>query len=284
MTFPLASIVSRQRNIRRKAIAIREIRPTGVMATSLYQAAYVDVIRAWSDAMPAVNAEYERSLSALQTDSAVDLGQFITQTDGLITRLLILIRPALREAAERIERWHRGKWRGAILTATGVDIQVLIGPEAARETIAAFVERNAGLVRSVSDEIRRRIETAAFQGLSQRKPARDVAREISVATGLGRKRALRIASDQMSKLAGELDRERRREAGLTVWEWRHSGKRHPRAEHLARNGKYYSEVAGNVGRVIEGHRVHTEPPADDLPSMAPFCGCTSRSVLVLEDL
>ena len=166
----------------------------------------------------------------------------------------------------RVEKWQRGKWRGAVLSATGVDIGTMIGAGDMRTTMAASIERNVSLVKSVSEQTRTRIGEAVFQGLTKRLPAREVAASIREATTMGRKRALRIASDQTVKIAAHLNSERRREAGIDTWAWVSSHKVNYRPEHLAREGKRYSD---------------DEPPSD-LPGELPYCGCTERAVLSLD--
>jgi len=148
-----------------------------------------------------------------------------------------------------------------------------------RETLGAVIERNVGLVKSVSDEARRRIADSVFRGLQNRTPAREVAKDIREAVALERRRALRIASDQTVKVAAALNEERRRQAGIMAWEWIHSGKLHPRPEHEARDGKLYSDDPADVGAEYQG-RVVRKPP-EDKPGQLPFCGCTSRAVLIL---
>jgi SPP1 gp7 family putative phage head morphogenesis protein len=81
-----------------------------------------------------------------------------------------------------------------------------------------------------------------------------------------RRRALNIASDQTVKLASALNEERRREVGIDTWEWMSSHKVHYRPEHLARDGKRYSDA---------------DPPPD-MPGELINCGCTSRAVLSLD--
>ena len=80
---------------------------------------------------------------------------------------------------------------------------------------------------------------------------------------MGRARSIRIAGDQTVKLASELTRERRRQAGLTMWKWRHSGKVHFRPEHKERDGQIYTD----------------ETAPKDLPGVLPYCGCVEQAVL-----
>lgn len=282
MKFDLTAMVRRVRNPRRRAIPIRDIAPTAVLATNLYRAGYLPVIEVWKAGSELILTEYTRTLAEMMTDSPADVRQEINSLDEVLQRLLVQLTPRLRDWAVRTESWFRGKWRGAVLSATGVDLQTLIGPEDARETVETFVARNASLVKDVSDQARGRISDAVFRGLSERRAARDVAKDIAEAVEMGRARAQRIASHQMASFAAELADERRREAGLDVWRWRHSGKRHPRQHHLDRDGNLYSESAARVGTEVDGETVKEAPDRNDWPGRPPFCGCRSQGVLVFD--
>jgi SPP1 gp7 family putative phage head morphogenesis protein len=171
--------------------------------------------------------------------------------------------PDLRGWAFREEEWHRGKWKRSVLDAVSVSLETMLGPEEIRETLEAFVKRNVGLVRNVSDEARGRIADSVFRGFQRRAPAVEVAKEIREAVAMARARSIRIASDQTVKIASALTAERRRQAGLDTWAWRHSGKLHFRPEHKARDGKRYTDA--------------TAP--EDLPGELPYCGCVEQAVL-----
>lgn len=277
--FDLAAMTRRARNPRRSVIPIRPIQPPAVRATDLYQAGYAATVAVWSEAIPTILAEYERTLAQLTTDAPSDVAVQIGVIENRAAAIALTIRLRLENWARRLERWHAQRWRANVLSATGVELATIIGPEDARMTVEAAVERNVGLVKSVSDQTRQRIADSVFRGFQQRKPAREVAAEIREAVGMARRRALNIAADQSSKLASALDDERRRQAGIMAWEWVHSGKAHPRAEHQARNGNLYSDDPADVGEEYQGQRV-AAPPADR-PAQLPYCGCTSRAVLIL---
>ncbi|MET0364132.1 MAG: phage minor head protein [Sphingobium sp.] len=263
MRFDLATLARRQRNIRRSSITLRDIVPPTVLSTNLFRACYLPVITAWSDALPRIEATYARSLSELVQDSPADMRAEIDGVGDAINRLLLILTPDLRDWALRVERWQRGKWRGAVLAATGVDLQTMIGPEDVRATVETTIEWNTALIRDVSDQARQRISNAVFDGLRNRTPAREVAKSVREAVDMGRGRSQRIASDQLSKITSALAEERRREAGIDTWKWRHSRKAHPRTDHQARDGKEYTDA--------------TAP--QDLPGRLPFCGCRSQAVV-----
>lgn len=281
MRYDLPALARRARNPRRKSITIRDIVPPATLATDLYLASYRPIVDLWQRYGERVIAEYERTLSGITTDAPLDLQALLDLGADDFLRLFLQLTANLRDWSVRVERWQRGKWRGAVLSATSVDIDTLIGPEDVRQTLDEYIAWNTSLIRDVSDQARQRIGAAVFAGVTQRKPAREVAAEVREAAAMTKRRAVGIASDQLSKVTSALADERRREAGLDVWEWKHSGKKHPRVSHQHRNGHYYSEGA-RVGTVVDGKTVEQAPAADDLPGRPPWCGCRSLSVLVFD--
>jgi SPP1 gp7 family putative phage head morphogenesis protein len=266
MRYSLATLWRRTRKPRRREVVLRSIVAPATLAGDLYAAGYRDVIQAWTAAVEPIVAAYERTLSELTQDSPEEVGAQVSAVEATIAGLLVTVRQRLARWAALLEQFQRGKWRGAVLSATGVDLTTLIGPADMRIPMSAAVERNVGLIASVSEQTRARIGERVFAGLQRRAPAREVAAEIREAVGMGRRRALLIASDQTQKLASELNRERAREAGLDFYQWHHSFKLHPRPAHVARDGK----------------RFEYGQPAGDEPGMAIHCGCTARAVLSLE--
>lgn len=265
MKFDLAQMVRRKSNPRRSSIPLREIVPPATLGGDLYRAAYKPVVDLWSAAEPRLIAEYERTLAAMTMDSPADIQREIDAVAGEVQRLLLILTPRLRDWAVRVEGWHRRKWRSAVLSATGVDLDTLIGPADVAETIETVIQRNVALIKDVSAQAQGRISDAVFRGLTERKPAREVAKEVREAVDMGRRRSINIASDQLTKLSSSLDGERMRQAGIDSWKWRHSGKAHPRTEHQAREGKVYT---------------FTKPPAE-MPGQLPFCGCRKQAVIDL---
>jgi len=180
--------------------------------------------------------------------------------------LILVLRARLEAWAAKIEKWQRERWSANVASAPGLDISMMVGAGDVRTTLAAVIERNVGLIKSVSDQARQRIGEAVFSGLNKRASARDVAADIRTAVAMGRRRSLNIASHQLTSLSSQLNAERAIQAGLEYYEWISSGKANPRPEHAARNGKRYE---------------YGEPAGDE-PGMAINCGCTSRAVLSLD--
>lgn len=262
MRYDLRAMARRAKpGLRRKSVTLRDIAPPATFASDLYASSYRPIVTLWRDRIPAIMAAYEQTLSTMTTDSPADVQREIEAGEGAFSRIFLELTAGLRRWALRTEQWQREKWRGAVLSATGVDVGTLIGAEDVRDTIEATILRNTGLIRDVSDQARGRITDAVFRGLNQRLPARDVAREIRQAVDMSQRRAMGIASHQLSDIANRLADERRREAGLDEYEWVHSRKRNGRPEHIARNGKIYSD----------------QNPPPTLAGAEPYCGCRTRA-------
>lgn len=283
MRIPLAAMTRRARpNGRRKAITLQPITLPATRATNLYRAAYLPIIEIWTNALPALEAEYGRSLAEITTDSAATLEAEIERAANLAGAFVLGVRARVEGWARLAEAWHRMRWRRTVLSATTIDLATLIGPQDVREALETVIARNVALIRNVSDQTRQRIADSVFRGLQNRTPPRIVAREIADAVGMGRKRALVIAADQNVKLSSALNEERRRQAGIDSYIWRHSGKRHAREEHKVRDGQYYTENPERVGTEYQGKIVRREVDAGDRPGIPPYCGCTSQALLILE--
>lgn len=277
MRFNLATLARRQGL--KRSTTIRDIRPPAMFAVNLFNAAYVDIVKVWEEAAPLIIAEYRRSLSELTTDAPSDLENIFAEAERRTGAIFFSLKPAIERWTLFVERWHRQKWTAAVLSASRVDLSTMIGASDVRISLETSIANNVGLVRSVSDETRQKMSQAVFDGLRNRTAADDVAKRIREVAGMGRARARRVAGDQLAKLTASLADERRRQAGLSEWEWLWSHKLHGREEHIARDGKVYSDDPAAVGGKVNGQTIHAAP--DIRPGQLPYCGCRSRSVLTV---
>lgn len=244
----------------RRSKPLPQIRTTKAQAEQLYREVYAPVVDIWATLTP--------EMLVPQFNDSVEGGEAVLSAiASRASAVIVRVTPRLRDWTARIETWHRRKFVDGVLTASSVDLSTVLGPDTARTTVQAVIQRNVALVSSVSDDIRARISDAFYRGFTTRATADDIAREITQATGIGRRRARRIAGDQTVKLSATLDAERQREVGLDEWIWRWSHKVHGRPEHIARDGKHYTDK--------------TAP--EDLPGQLPFCGCVRQAYLNLDD-
>jgi hypothetical protein len=275
MPFDLPQLA--RRNSRRRNVTLRPIVPTSAQATDIARI-IAPAWRIWAENVERIMAEYDPKPlgDGLTLDSPDAIQRILDAIGGeFLTRLVAEITPGLRRLSVRTETWHRAKWAAAVKAGTGVSLDTVLTAQPVQETLEAWIQRNVALARNISDQAQARIADAVFRGYEARLPAREVAKAIREAAGLGRKRALRIAADQSSKLSAALDTERQAEAGVEWFRWRHSGKLHPRAWHKARDGRVY---ALKSGKARDGDETI---PRDDRPGMAPWCGCRAQAWIPL---
>lgn len=257
----------------RKDLTFRPIIPTNAQAQDLGRL-YLKVLAAWS-----ADDLLRNYTGGLTTDAPSDQADALADAENMVTRLIAEFTSGLREWIVRAERIHRTRWTAAVEAATDLDLSTMLTGSDVNETLDLFMERNVALVRNVSDQARARISDAVFRGYQERRPAREVAKEIREATGMARDRSLRIAADQNSKLWAALDRERQAEAGIDLFRWRHSGKVHPRQPHLHRNGNIYERASGKQvnadGSAMPGETIKR----GDFPGEPPWCGCRAQAYL-----
>lgn len=270
-TIALATLV-RAKGIRRPAITLRPITTTAAQANelaaimlpivNLWQAAQADILRGY--VLPTMDANPANfDAKSLIMDGANDMQSAIDRAANEAARLVLVITPRLREWAIRLERWHKSRWAGAVFAATNIDLSSILTALPVQETLDAFISRNVALVKDVSAQAQGRLADIIFRNYQSRTPIAKVAKEMSEAVGLSRKRARRIASHQTANLSAALDRQRQTEAGIEKFQWRWSGKQNGRPEHIARDGNVYS---------------WTDPPSD-LPGELPACGCRAAAYL-----
>lgn len=254
---------AKQNRPRVRSVTFREIVPTKAQADDL-AVIYLEVVRLWRDAGERILAVYDPP--AITVDSPPEIEAELLAAQSNANALILALTPRVRRWTELLAGWHSRKWAANVQAATGVSLAVFLNVAPIADDLASSLAWNISLIRNVSDQTRDRIGNIVWAGWQARTPRNVIARQINEAVGLGRARARRIAIDQTTKLAAALDTSRMLEAGIDSWIWRHSGKQHPRLDHLARNGSRYT---------------YKTAPAD-LPGELPFCGCKKQAYLDLD--
>jgi SPP1 gp7 family putative phage head morphogenesis protein len=267
VAYDLAAIAKRSTR-RRKSVAAAPISPTQARQDEL-ALIYLTVVRGWQagakeQILPAYGALIDQlTRDDEQTGLAAALRTLAGQMGSVVTSL----RPRLTRWLSAFGGWHDNRFAQTINVAVGVDPKVFMSPTEIAATIDVALERNAALVKDLSDQLQGRIAERVWAGVSQQTPRDVMARQIAEATGMSRKRAKRIAVDQSIKLGADLDTIRQKEAGLDEFKWRSSHKLHPRPWHAARDGKVYGFDA---------------IPADDMPGVPINCGCKKQPWINLD--
>lgn len=269
-TIPLKQIVKAQRPSQ-KRLTLRPIETTKSQAQDL-AAIYLPTVRVWEGGKASLVQTYSDALAqqgGLTRDDASWLTAVIEFLSGEATTQISLFSALFEGWANSLVQWHTRRIVANLKYASNVELASAMFDPRGGSTVGDALARNVALIRNMSDQTRGRISDVVFRGLQQRIPARDVAKEISEATGMARKRALRIASDQSTKLSAALDRQRMIDLGFDEAIWRHSRKAHPRDWHKARDGKRF--------------RLDDPSLVGDMPGDAPFCGCKFSPFMELGD-
>lgn len=267
MKINLAELVKIQNPRKRKV----EARPFSITKASENELArlYIEVLNIWAKGLNSeVLPEYRRTIDRLETqDSAAQMETILARLEGNAVAAILIFRSRLAAWLNKLNTRHLKQFINQLKYASNVDLSTAMRAADVAETLEDVIARNAALVRNVSDQARGRIADIVYRGMQNRTPPRQVAKQLNEALKLGRDRSLRIAQDQATKLAGALDKERQLQVGMDSFEWIHSGKKHPREEHKARNGKVF-KWNSEVGR-------------NDPPGYAINCGCKAKGVLQL---
>lgn len=273
MAFELRNML-RRAGIRRRRVRFRLIRPRPAQVREL-DAIYQTMVELWAAGVARLVESYGSVKPDIVRDTATDDMERLLQLIAWETsRAMVRLSARVRGWAQKTETWHRQAWADGVFAATSVRIDTILSEHDVRETVSAVVNRNVELIRNIDAEARGRIGDIVFRGVNQRVPTATVAREIREAVDMSRTRARNIAADQTTKLTAALNRARQEEAGIRHFVWRHSRKRRPRLEHVARDGRLYKWRASTAGP-------GSNPP-DDMPGELPWCGCAAQAVLVDE--
>jgi SPP1 gp7 family putative phage head morphogenesis protein len=260
-------LVARQAGVRRDT-TLRPIEITNALKRSLF-AVTVQPVRAWQQEISdRILPAYGQAVSTLTRDDETDdLREVIRIAEALIEGRTVQVDVEIEAWMRRAINWHDQRWAEAVRAGTGVDVFPFINQAASLPKVKAFQQRISSLIRDINATARKDIEETVWRGLTEQTPRKEMGKEIAERLGIQRRRANRIAIDQAQKLSGKLTEIRMNEAGLTQYEWRHSGKVHYRPEHKARNGKKYA-----LGY-----------PRGDTPGLKPFCGCIQLPIIDVEE-
>lgn len=250
----------------RKAKTLRAIEPTTALEFELLSI-YRTIVEYWAHFISEkLLPTYGVTLLLLQDAASDNLASTLLSAEEGSNRLVFGLKIPLENWLKRFGQWHLFKWLSGLKNTLGIDQAPWLTPEDAPDVMRAAAERNAALIRNVSGKIQNDVATATWEAVVHKKPRTDLAKDLSKVIDGGISRAKFIARDQTNKLSANLDEFRQRQAGITQYKWLHSGKAHPRPEHVARDGKIFS---------------WDNPPYDGHPGTLPNCGCKAMAYIPL---
>lgn len=137
------------------------------------------------------------------------------------------------------------------------------------EVLEGAIAQNVGLIKSIGTEYLERVQQQVWEGVTDGYDLGQISKNLVDAYGISDRRAAFIARDQGAKAHAVIERERRKEAGITqaVWLHSHAGKT-PRPSHVRANGKVFDI---EKGLYLDGEWL--------LPGQAINCRCGSKSII-----
>lgn len=160
--------------------------------------------------------------------------------------------------------WHTDRFVTAIRRASNVDLGAVLSTSDLEDIMAAATRRNVALIRGLNEDMRRNVERVVFDAWNENSSAAKLTRTLKKDLGFAPARAKLIGRDQISKLAGELDRARHADAGLDKFQWIHSQLPNPREDHLSWHGQIFSWA---------------RPPNGVIPGQEINCRCRAAAVI-----
>jgi SPP1 gp7 family putative phage head morphogenesis protein len=154
--------------------------------------------------------------------------------------------------------------RRGLARQLGAEIAKGIKDKFLPRVVEAFARENVALITSLPTEFFARTEKMVAKGLGDGVRAEELSQQLQDELGVVASRADLIARDQISKLAGDLNRERQTELGIEEFVWRTVGDERVRSEHADYNGQTYSWAA---------------LPPDGAPGEAINCRCYADPVI-----
>ena len=139
-----------------------------------------------------------------------------------------------RQADEFLKR----DWRKAVRASYGID--VVRGNEAwLPDTMASWEAENRALIKSIPTNYTDRLRGEFVRGVTEGRSLRDLTAMVRETTGVGQKRAVLVARDQLGKLTSQLVERRQRDLGVKSFLWRTVGDERVRPLHRQRDGKEF---------------------------------------------
>lgn len=138
------------------------------------------------------------------------------------------------EMLQRVQTVHGERFIEAYDDVLAID--PFVGAEPwLREQMTLRARDNVNLIRSLPQDLLGDVEGVVTREVLAGTHARDIAKLISERFEVAENRALLIATDQVGKWFGSLDKLRQQDAGVSEYKWKTAGDEHVRPKHRALN-------------------------------------------------
>lgn len=140
---------------------------------------------------------------------------------------------------ESVDISAKAKTNRSVEHALGVDPKLLFTSDKVKGKITTAISENVSLIKGLGDDIYKKIDSIVNISTTEGAGAGQIYKELLSIEEMTSKRAKLIAYDQTRKITQQLSRQRMQDAGITHFEWLHSGGGIPRKEHKELNGKIF---------------------------------------------
>lgn len=205
---------------------------------------------------------------AIADDAGDNLRVYLQQLRDIVNMQRLNTERIWRSASEQEARRHTKRWVGNVRATTQVDLSALVRDDDLTTMLALNAQQNVGLIRSLSDDVVRRIERLSLGSVLEGRGNRETAKALTEVEGITRRRATLIARDQASKLNGQMTEFRHRQAGVSQYIWRTTMDGRQRDTHSARNTRVYA---------------WDRPPSGGHPGSEINCRCIAQAIIVDDD-
>lgn len=217
--------------------------------------------------LPAVKADLKRKASAVTQDMGADGEAALEGLSTVLARLTSAARAMMERVLRREGRRHTDKVIAQANRILGADLTAVVREEDLEDYLRAAAARNATYIRSLSEDIQKRVSAAAYDATINGSSVKNFAGRLKDEFGIVGRRADFIAQDQMAKLNSEMNELRHTQAGVTEYVWSSSRDERVRGLHRAIDGVVYQ------------YGKPTEAEQGLPPGRPPRCRCVARALV-----
>ena len=187
--------------------------------------------------------------------------------------------PAVSQYADdaygRTDAIHKARWKKVVNATYGVDLFLIEDWQSG--FIRAFVDNNVALVKNLSEDTVNKITQSVIGGARSGIRPSEIAKNIRNDFKTTKKRAKLIARDQVSKLYGEINRNRQEDIGVVRYEWLDSDDERVRKSHDLNDKKVMQWKNSNV--YLSGGKWVTREGFKGIPGEDIQCRCVALPVM-----
>ena len=209
------------------------------------------------------------ALRSSLTQDAFTLSTIMAALRGAFSQQMMLAEGPIASLFGAEGRRHGERWMDQVNRVIGVDLQAVVRGSDIAPAIEIATRANVALIKGLSDEVAKKIETSVLDLVSRGASNKEIASALAEIGTFGKARAKLIAVDQAESFNASLNQIRQEQAGVTSYVWSTSRDRRVRPLHRAREGQTFR---------------WDSPPSDGHPGRPVRCRCVARAVLDLNDV